>query len=99
MENVLERALIRARGSSRLTSEHIELPENGLRPSTGCAPDSLRPGEPSGTGRLRDVERRAIAEALSACRGNIKQAAVRLGIARNTLYRKMQEFGLEAGIR
>ena len=97
MENVLERALIRAHGSSRLTSEHIELPENGMRPSAGCVPQLPRPGETAGPGRLRDVEKRAIAEALSACRGNIKQAAARLGIARNTLYRKMQEFGLEAG--
>jgi arginine utilization regulatory protein len=41
------------------------------------------------------VEKRTVSEALSACHGNIKQAAARLGIARNTLYRKMQEFGLD----
>jgi transcriptional regulator with PAS, ATPase and Fis domain len=99
MENVLERALIRARGSSTLAPEHIELPENALRPAPRCTPDSPPPGEPVGPGRLRDVEKRVIAEALSACRGNIKQAALRLGIARNTLYRKMQEFGLEGGPR
>jgi transcriptional regulator with PAS, ATPase and Fis domain len=99
MENVLERALIRARGSSTLAPEHIELPENALRPTHRCTPDSPPPGEPVGPGRLRDMEKRVIAEALSACRGNIKQAALRLGIARNTLYRKMQEFGLEGGPR
>jgi transcriptional regulator of acetoin/glycerol metabolism len=99
MENVLERALIRARGASTLASEHIELPANGLHPSTGCGPEPPRGGEMARPGRLRDVEKRAIAEALNSCRGNIKQAAARLGIARNTLYRKMQEFGLETELR
>ncbi len=98
MENVLERALIRARGASTLTSEHIELPANGLRPG-GCGAAPPHAVETGGPGRLRDVEKRAIAAALSGCRGNIKQAAARLGIARNTLYRKMQEFGLETEIR
>ncbi len=99
MENVLERALIRARGASTLALEHIELPANGLRSGTGCGAEPLHASQTAGPGLLRDVEKRAIAEALSGCHGNIKQAAARLGIARNTLYRKMQEFGLEAEIR
>jgi transcriptional regulator of acetoin/glycerol metabolism len=99
MENVLERALVRARGSSTLSSEHIELPGNVMRPGVGCATQLPHPVEPPGPGRLRDLEKHAIAEALSACRGNIKQAAGRLDIARNTLYRKMQAFGLETELR
>ena len=94
MENVLERALVRAGGASGLSAEHIELPVNGIR--RGTAPDREAHSDAAFSfGRLRDVEKHAIADALSACRGNIKQTAARLGIARNTLYRKMQEFDLE----
>lgn len=95
MENVLERALIRARGASTLEAEHIELPANGIRHAAAHAREPQLPLGPTVSGRLRDMEKRTIAEALSLCRGNIKQAAARLGIARNTLYRKMQEFELD----
>jgi len=97
MENVIERALVRARGASTLASEHIEMPANSIRHASAPARNTPQPWEQAHSVRLRDVEKQAIAEALSACRGNIKQAAAQLGIARNTLYRKMQEFGLEAG--
>ena len=96
MENVLERALIRARASTTLTPDHIELPVKGVRQCSGCMREALHQLEPAGPSRLRDAEKHAIAEALSACHGNIKQAAARLGIARNTLYRKIQEFGLDS---
>lgn len=45
----------------------------------------------SGTGmaRLAVIEREAIDQALAASNGNISQAARRLGISRNTLYRKL----------
>jgi DNA-binding NtrC family response regulator len=49
---------------------------------------------PPAASSLREIEKQAIAEAISACRGNIRQTAARLGIARNTLYRKMQDYGL-----
>ena len=95
MENVLERALVRAHASSILTPEHVELPVKGVRQCSGCTRELLHQVEPAGPSRLRDTEKRAIAEALNTSHGNIKQAAARLGIARNTLYRKIQEFGLE----
>jgi len=96
MENVLERALIRARGARTLAAEHIELPANGIRYRSGRTAGS-QPAEESGSSkRLRDVERRTIAAALGECHGNIRQTASRLGIARNTLYRKLQEFGLDS---
>ncbi|MGB7136756.1 MAG: sigma-54-dependent Fis family transcriptional regulator [Acidobacteriaceae bacterium] len=98
MENVLERALIRARSSLTLTAEHIALPVGGIRPGNLSARDRIPPACPLPEShvpiRLRDVEKRAIAEALRLCRGNIRQTAAQLGIARNTLYRKMQEFDL-----
>jgi two-component system, NtrC family, response regulator len=43
---------------------------------------------------LRDNEAQAIRAALAQCGGNITEAAKSLGIARNTLYRKIKEFEL-----
>ncbi|WP_027363666.1 sigma-54-dependent transcriptional regulator [Desulfotruncus alcoholivorax] len=43
---------------------------------------------------LREVEIKAIAETLSFYKGNISTAARSLGIGRNTLYRKIKEYGL-----
>jgi hypothetical protein len=45
-------------------------------------------------GLLESAERDAVAEALRAADGNRTRAAAALGIGRNTLYRKMREFGL-----
>lgn len=39
---------------------------------------------------LRTVSRQAVARAVSACGGNLSEAARSLGISRNTLYRKMR---------
>jgi transcriptional regulator of acetoin/glycerol metabolism len=57
-----------------------------------AAPAAVPPPAPASS--LREIEKQAIAEALGACRGNIRQTPARLGIARNTLYRKMQDYGL-----
>jgi DNA-binding NtrC family response regulator len=46
--------------------------------------------------RLHDLEAWAIAEALRQAGGNKKRAAQLLGISRDTLYRKLQEMGLES---
>ncbi|MDQ4116359.1 MAG: hypothetical protein M3235_05280, partial [Actinomycetota bacterium] len=40
------------------------------------------------------AERDAVAEALRDADGNRSRAAQSLGIGRNTLYRKMREFGI-----
>jgi len=101
LENVLERAVVSCRNSTYLETEGLQLPV--------AAPHRVREDEPSpqqaitkhvcsagaqNPRLLRDVERTAIIEALNACNGNIKKTAARLGIARNTLYRKMEEYGL-----
>jgi len=44
---------------------------------------------------LREVERRAIVQALEDCGGNRTQAAKLLDIDRSTLRRKLQEYGIE----
>jgi transcriptional regulator of acetoin/glycerol metabolism len=96
MENVLERTLIHTRGCTTLTADHLELPTVSVRPPSEheCSPHRPAPPQAQSGGSLRDVEKQAIAEALDFCCGNIKQTAARLGIARNTLYRKMLDYGL-----
>ena len=63
--------------------------------SEGDLPDELR-GSGRARGLLESAERDAVAEALRAAGGNRTRAAAALGIGRNTLYRKMREFGLGA---
>jgi sigma-54 dependent transcriptional regulator, acetoin dehydrogenase operon transcriptional activator AcoR len=49
------------------------------------------------TPRLRDAERAAILAALQAESGRRCNAAARLGISRTTLYRRLLDYGIEAG--
>lgn len=52
------------------------------------APSTPSPTE-APSGNLRELSRAAIEEALRSCHGNVSQAARRLGISRQTLYRKL----------
>lgn len=57
-------------------------------------PDELRTCRRT-VGLMESAEREAVAEALRAAGGNRSRAAQALGIGRNTLYRKMREFGID----
>ena len=46
--------------------------------------------------QLKDVEKETIANALRVNNGNIALTARQLGIGRNTLYRKIEEHGLQS---
>ena len=43
---------------------------------------------------LRAISERTVRHTVQACAGNLSEAARRLGISRNTLYRKLDELGL-----
>ena len=43
---------------------------------------------------LEGVERDTVKTTINACRGNLTQAAEKLGIAKSTLYQKIKEYGL-----
>jgi transcriptional regulator of acetoin/glycerol metabolism len=50
------------------------------------------PPAAAAAGRLEEIERDMIQRTLEAENGNISAAARRLGISRNTLYRKLGRF-------
>lgn len=50
--------------------------------------------QPMGSGRLVDNERQAIIGAIEAEGGNLTRAAIRLGIAKSTLYEKLKRYGI-----
>ncbi len=84
LRNVIERAVLVADGNV-LRSEH--LPES-WRTSGVTAPP------PIGVSTLRAMEARHIARALDDTHGHVSDAARLLGVHRNTLARKIREYGL-----
>jgi len=78
LKNVLERALLLARGGTLETSHFAGL---GDRQRHQGAPDRLT---------VQQVEEAHIAEVLKQVGGNVDQAARRLGISRATLYRRLK---------
>lgn len=87
LENIVERAV-------NICEEAVIGPEylpRTLLQRPEAAPDEEGVKSPLS---LREVERRAIAQALHQTRGNISSAARLLGIGRNTLYSKVREYRL-----
>ena len=58
-------------------------------------------GRPDGTSRLEemtleDAEKYLIWKALGRSQGNVSRAAEALGLSRSALYRRLQQYGIEA---
>ncbi len=87
LENVLERAAILAK------SEVIEIWD---LPRALQGAEKRTHGVPLWEASLADVESEHIRRVLRACKGNRTKAARTLGISRSTLWRKMQQYGIEA---
>jgi DNA-binding NtrC family response regulator len=100
LENVIERALILARGGE-LTANDLEFTRRAapVLPTTAPYGSPL----PAGLGdggrplqeRLHEQERSAIVSAIDQAHGNIAHAARALGINRSTLYYRLRKHGLE----
>ncbi len=78
-----------AAGDTQVGVRHLplEVARGGARgPVSDAVPRGLS---------LREIERRAIVQALEDCQGNRTQAAKVLDIDRSTLRRKIQEYGIE----
>jgi DNA-binding NtrC family response regulator len=89
LRNALERAVVMADGEV-LLPEH--LPADIHTPNVDRRNEAVPVHEPLCT--LQEMERRMIGRALEETRRNFSAAAELLGIHRNTLRRKMQEYGL-----
>ena len=85
LRNVLERAMILARGEAQVGEKHLPAE---VRDATGMGVEHhvARP--------LEEVERAHIDRTLRAHAGNRTRAAKELGISRATLIKKIKEFGL-----
>jgi len=86
LRHACERAVILAAGA------RYETPDFGL-----AAPAPLTPVQATQAAEdqtLGEVERGAIAAALAQAKGNISEAARRLGLSRAALYRKLEKHGL-----
>jgi two-component system response regulator AtoC len=82
LRNALERAAI-------LTESQTITPEHFTTHATQVKDERESVG-----GRLKDIEREAIRQALAATNGNRQEAARRLGISRRALYDKMNRYGI-----
>lgn len=85
LRNVVERAIITCAGGVVGVAD-LDLPDST--------------GEGGGFGvtassSLGDIERMAVVTALKECGGNLSRAALRLGISRQALYRRMAKYGLQ----
>jgi DNA-binding NtrC family response regulator len=80
LENTIEHAVVLAKTQ---TIQVFDLPSS-LNPSRNTAEAS--------SGSISKNEARLLQEALEECGWNKKKAAQRLGISRNTLYRKLKKY-------
>jgi two-component system response regulator HydG len=86
LRNVIERAVLVADGEV-LRSEHLPEEWRG-GPEAAAAPD------PTTLSTLSEMEARHISRVLDHTHGQIREAARILGVHRNTLARKIREYGL-----
>jgi Nif-specific regulatory protein len=93
LEHCIESAVVFS-GGTELLASHVPLPQpqNG-RSEPPDGDGATRLALPSGL-TLAEVERRYIARTLEECAQNRSRAAELLGIGRNTLVRKIKEYGL-----
>ena len=95
MHNVLRTALALLGDDSTITVEHLqedflEQFHEKVHPQPGSSPLSVTAPAGQEPGRLDVLESAAVCKAVEEAGGNISAAARRLGIGRNTLYRKMK---------
>jgi Nif-specific regulatory protein len=92
LENCIESAVVLCDGE--ILPEHLPLPETSRLPAPSPALANKEPGAAEPTLTLAEVEKRHILSMLERARGNRTNAARLLGIGRNTLGRKLKEYGL-----
>jgi two-component system response regulator HydG len=88
LEHVVERVMIMAAGGAVAAED---LPPEML--PGGAPPAAAKSGAME---TLESAEKRHVQRVLEACGGNQAEAAKRLGVARNTLWRKLKAWDLDA---
>jgi DNA-binding NtrC family response regulator len=102
--SAIRRALVLADGE--ITRDHLDLGTDSKSPAADWSGGEPRPtsrrGDPSAPMASdpnmvdSDITRpEAIRHMLSACGGNVTEAARRMGVSRVTLYRRMRKYGLQ----
>jgi DNA-binding NtrC family response regulator len=86
LENAVERAMVTCKNKVLSDEDFGFLELNGNRRRIWRVPDNLR---------LDEVEKLVIEATIKRTGGNIKEAAVILGIDRSTLYEKIRRYGIE----
>jgi DNA-binding NtrC family response regulator len=104
LENIVERAMILARGAP-LVASHLDFGRRASAPAATPPPAAIAPAAAPAGGladdgkslaeRLLDSERKEIVAAVEKSRGNIASAARTLGINRSTLYYRLRKHSLE----
>ncbi|MDD5250320.1 MAG: sigma-54 dependent transcriptional regulator, partial [Rhodocyclaceae bacterium] len=90
LKNAIERAALLAESSIGPADLGLDAPAPGLLPA--AAGGGNRVAARPVTSSLREVEKRLILGTLSACGGNKRQAAQRLGVSLKTLYNKLKRY-------
>jgi len=101
LSNVLRTAAVMAAGEPTITRDHLSddflddcarcFAKAGLvADSAASTPAAVAAAVPPATGTLEEIEVETIRRAVEAAGGNISEASKRLGISRNTIYRKLR---------
>ncbi|WP_165079161.1 MULTISPECIES: sigma 54-interacting transcriptional regulator [unclassified Desulfovibrio] len=95
LQNVMERAAL------LLGPERVVLPQHlppalhgGAAPGSGDGRPAAPPPPGSLAGRLEEVERASIVEALDACAGHMGKAAAALGLTERVMALRLKKYGL-----
>jgi DNA-binding NtrC family response regulator len=97
LRNIVQGAKAAA-GDGKIAVGHLSLGSESWGSRANRAEQAAPAPGPGGVPRgltLRELERRAIEQALAECEGNRTRAAKLLDIDRSTLRRKLQEFGVD----
>jgi sigma-54 dependent transcriptional regulator, acetoin dehydrogenase operon transcriptional activator AcoR len=99
LSNVLRTAAVMAAGEPTITRDHLsddfldDCQRSFAKAVVAAEPPvavAVAAAAPAATGTLEEVEVEAIRRAVQAAGGNISEASKRLGISRNTIYRKLR---------
>ena len=93
LQNLVKRLVIMTE-TGRITPEDVR---KALAHSSTSAIAARPASEPVAETALtlEEMERKAISDAIARCGGNLSQVASALGITRQSLYRRMEKFGLQ----